>query len=144
MDQFSDFLCFRLGSLTRRITRYYNNRFAGLGITLGQSFVLFSLLQKDGSSVKDIAAAVQLDSPAVTGLVDRLVKEGLVVRQEYAEDRRSIQVLLTDQGLRTAEEALAVAREFNKYLSEHMSSHDIEGLENFLCEIERSDTEEGI
>ncbi|MGE5396941.1 MAG: MarR family winged helix-turn-helix transcriptional regulator [Chitinophagales bacterium] len=136
MEQFSDFLCFRIGSLSRRIARYYNNRFADLGITLGQAFVLFGLMQKDGSSIKEIAQAVQLDSPAVTGLVDRLVKEGLVVRQENTEDRRSVEVMLTDQGRRVAKRAMKIAQDFNKVLGEGTSSEDVSRLEARLTKLE--------
>ncbi|MDD3852314.1 MAG: MarR family transcriptional regulator [Syntrophomonadaceae bacterium] len=134
--QFNDLICFRLGSITRRISRYYNNRFAELGITLGQSFVLYSLLERDGRSVKDIAAAVQLDSPAVTGLVDRLVKEGLVIRSEDPDDRRSVNVFLTDRGLQVANESLAITREFNQYLFDNHCDTAVAEIEHSLLQWE--------
>lgn len=136
MDQFNDFVCFRLGSLSRRIIRYYNGRFAELGITLGQSFVLFSLLKHDGSSVKDIATAVQLDSPAVTGLVDRLIKEGLVERQEDPEDRRSIQVYLTANGRQIANEAFVIAQEFNQHMTANQDQGALAEWEKRVEELE--------
>lgn len=114
MDSFTDYLCFRLGALTRRIQRDYNNRFAELGITLGQSFVLFSLMEADGSSVKDIAATVQLDPPAITGLVDRLVKEGLVERRVAPDDRRSTNIYLTERGREIAGKAGLIAYDYNE------------------------------
>src|SRR5665647_400536 len=114
MNSFADFLCFRLGALTRRIQRYYNNRFTELNITLGQSFVLFHLLEADGNSVKNIAAAVQLDPPAITGLVDRLAKEGFVERQADRDDRRTTKIYLTDRGREVAAQAGLIATEFNE------------------------------
>lgn len=137
MEQFSDFLCFRLGALSRRIARYYNNRFTDLGITIGQSFVLFYLLQRDGSNVKDIAAAVQLDSPAVTGLVDRLIKQGLVNRQDDPEDRRSVQIYLTEHGRQVSQAAHKIAREFNLYLNETETTAAVTGLERLLTQLEQ-------
>ena len=98
METYNNLLCFRLGVLTRRINRYYNNQYARYGITIGQSFILFDLLINECSCLKDIAARVQLDSPAVTGFIDRLVKEDLVERQEDPCDRRSLCISLTEKG----------------------------------------------
>lgn len=125
MDSFTDFLCFRLGALTRRIQRDYNNKFAELGITLGQSFVLFHLLEADGSSVKDIAAAVQLDPPAITGLVDRLSKEGLVERRADPNDRRTTNIYLTERGQETAGKAGMIAYEYNEAMKQVLPGGDL-------------------
>ena len=137
MQRLDDLYCFRLGALIRRISRYYNNRFSKLGITLGQSFVLFYLLEEEGSSVKDIAAAVQLDSPAVTGLIDRLIKQELVLRQEDPRDRRSIQIFLTPEGRRIAEEATTISLEFNPYLKRHLAEGTMVGLEQTMTDLEK-------
>lgn len=136
MNSFTDFLCFRLGALTRRIQRYYNNRFAELNITLGQSFVLFHLLEADGSSVKDIASTVQLDPPAITGLVDRLAKEGLVERQTDPNDRRTTQIYLTNQGREVAAQAELIATEFNQTMQKIVASDDSAAFERALSSLE--------
>jgi DNA-binding MarR family transcriptional regulator len=136
MNSFTDFLCFRLGALTRRIQRYYNYRFVELNITLGQSFVLFRLLEDDGSSVKDIAAAVQLDPPAITGLVDRLAKEGLVERQTDPNDRRTTKIYLTDRGRKVAVQAELIAVEFNETMQKIVSTDDSAAFELALSLLE--------
>lgn len=121
MHSFTDFWCFQLGSLSRKIARLYNNRFDELGITLGQSFVLFYLLEQDGSGVKDIASAVQLDSPSVTGLVDRLLKEDMVLRKEDPDDRRGVQIFITPKGRKVATAASRIAIDFNNHLKGSLS-----------------------
>lgn len=131
MNSFTDYWCFQLGSLTRKIARMYNNRFNELGITLGQSFVLLYLMEQDGKGVKDIAAAVQLDSPSVTGLVDRLIKEGLVIRKEDPEDRRSVQIFITQQGREVAAAAGQIAIVFNDHLKQSLKK-DAEAFQRSL------------
>lgn len=113
--EFTKYYCFRLGALTRRIINYCNNRLKDLGITLSQSFVLLSLLEQDGSSVKAIASALQLDSPAVTGLVDRLAKQGLVSRQEDPNDRRSTLVFLTPEGQKSLKKLRFAPRNLTRF-----------------------------
>jgi hypothetical protein len=39
--------CFRIGAVTRRIWRVFNNEYAGFGVTVGQTFILFDLLDND-------------------------------------------------------------------------------------------------
>jgi len=135
--EFTKYYCFRLGALTRRIINYCNNRLKDLGITLSQSFVLLSLLEQDGSSVKAIASALQLDSPAVTGLVDRLAKQGLVSRQEDPNDRRSTLVFLTQEGRKIAEEAAVRSKELDPLLKLYLAEMTLVGLEQTMEELEQ-------
>lgn len=136
MDHFTQFTCFRVGTLSRRIIRFLNNQFAPLGITLGQSMVLFVLLDHDGSSVKDIAATIQIDSPGVTNMIDRLIREGFVSRQEDPEDRRIMQVFLTPRGRQVGEEALSIGWEINQKLNRTLTGDEITLLENSAAQLE--------
>lgn len=135
-ENFTDFFCFKLAAISRKMNRYYNNRYAEYGITIGQSFVLFHLLDHDGSSVKDIAARVQLDSPAITGFIDRLIKEELVERREYPEDRRSLQIYLTTKGKGLAQEVLPIAREYNQHIKDLISGENIDVFGETISRLE--------
>jgi DNA-binding MarR family transcriptional regulator len=137
MKDISSFLCFRLGALTRRIYRHYNALFSEYGITVTQSFILFDLLIHKSSNVKDIASRVQLDSPAITGLVDRLAKENLVERKEDPSDRRGLLIALTTKGRKLAEELEPIAKEFNKKMKKVLVSEDIEAFERSLERLEK-------
>jgi MarR family transcriptional regulator, organic hydroperoxide resistance regulator len=87
------------------------------GVTAAQSFVLFDVMDHEGTSVKDIGIRVELDSSAITGLIDRLEKEDLVERQEDPHDRRGTRIVLTPKGRDLAVNKLVpVAMEFNLYI----------------------------
>ncbi len=128
--------CFRIGAVTRRIWRVFNNEYAGFGVTVGQTFILFDLLDNDGSPVKDIAERVQVDSPAVTGFVDRLIREGLVDRFNDKEDRRVMKIHLTIKGRDLAESLLPVAREMNKRIEGLVGEKDMKKLLQILDVLE--------
>jgi DNA-binding MarR family transcriptional regulator len=132
VDNFTSFWCFRLAALSRKISRNYNARCAKFGITATQSFVIFDLLDNEGSNVKDIAFRIQLDSPAVTGVIDRLYKESLVQRIEDPSDRRSLQIFLTPKGRQLAEELLPIGQEFNRYIKDILNPDNIELFEKSL------------
>jgi DNA-binding MarR family transcriptional regulator len=135
--EFTDFFCFRLGAISRKMTRYYNNKLAPYGITIVQSWVLFYLSAQDGSSLKDIAGAIQLDSPVVTGLVDRLEKEGLVVREEDPGDRRSLKISLTPRGREVVEEVVPAVVEYNHRIRSIIPENDAHAFERALEALER-------
>ena len=58
--------------------------------------ILFCVARnKDGCSVKDLAAALNVTSGAISQFVDGLIEKGLVLREEDSSDRRSFRIKLT-------------------------------------------------
>jgi DNA-binding MarR family transcriptional regulator len=62
------------------------------------------------SRAQDLAEAVHLSQSALSRLVDRLVRGGLVERCACGMDRRGIYVVLTGEGLRRHDEAAVTHR----------------------------------
>src|ERR1700733_4085005 len=54
-----------------------------------------------------LSTDVALTTGGVTRLVDRMVEAGLVARQKCPKDRRSVHVILTDEGRATLSRAIA-------------------------------------
>ena len=52
-----------------------------------------------GMRVQELAGAVHLSQSALSRLIGRLEKDGLVIRSMCAEDRRGVFVHLTDEGI---------------------------------------------
>ncbi|MDD4170873.1 MAG: MarR family transcriptional regulator [Syntrophomonas sp.] len=99
------------------MSRLWNARCSQYGVTAAQSFVIFDVRDHEGTSVKDIGIRIELDSSAITGLIDRLEKEDLVERKDDPNDRRGTKIFLTDKGRDLAESKLVPeAVEFNKYI----------------------------
>ncbi len=70
------------------------------GLTGPQLGVLKELSARDGVSVGELTASVNLSQATVTGILDRLAKRGLVRRHRSPQDRRRVRVWLTDAGRR--------------------------------------------
>ncbi len=117
MLEFTSFWCFRLNAVSRKVSRLWNARCSQYGVTAAQTFVILDVMDHQGSSVKDIGLRIELDSSAVTGLIDRLEKEDLVARQGDPNDRRGTRIFLTDKGYELAARKLVPAAvDFNKYI----------------------------
>ena len=137
MYNFTEAWCFRLAAMSRKISRNYNAECARSGITATQSFVIFDLIDHDGSSVKDIAFRIQLDSPAVTGVIDRLYKENLVQRVEDPSDRRSLQIFLTPKGRHLADELIPMSQEFNRNIQDGFDLDEVDLFQKYLYRLEQ-------
>ncbi|HEY1722444.1 MAG TPA: MarR family transcriptional regulator [Magnetospirillaceae bacterium] len=92
----------RLLGCTAQIENYLRTRLrAEFGISLARFDLMAQLDRRPaGVSMSDISRLLLVSNGAVTGLVDRLVKEGMVTRKSNAGDRRAFIVSFTPAGRR--------------------------------------------
>lgn len=69
------------------------------GLTLPQIIALHHLRAGGPRTVSEVAACARLSPAAASHMVDRLVRQGLVTRQEDAEDRRQKRLAATSEGV---------------------------------------------
>lgn len=72
------------------------------GLTFTQLFVLASLHRHGQMRMRDLSERLGLTNSTTSGIVDRLVKMGLVSRNRSEQDRRVVYVALTDVSQRFA------------------------------------------
>ena len=63
-----------------------------------EQFQVLRLIRTGHGSVSELAAAKKISRPAISQAVDALVAKGLLTRTQDAEDRRHVQLALTDSG----------------------------------------------
>ena len=98
LEEFGDRLVGLLPRLTQEINRHENNYVTTGKITLPQLLVLEYLSHQKISKMNMVAAATGTSFSTATGMVDRLVKHGLVKRVPGEDDRRTVLVSITDKG----------------------------------------------
>lgn len=91
-------LCFRLYTAARLVTSAYTPYFKSFGITYPQYLVLMMLWEKDNQVVGDITHRLCLETNTVTPLLQRMEKQGLIVRQKSVADSRQRIISLTHKG----------------------------------------------
>jgi len=127
---------FLIGQASHRIiTRLDHAMLKTGGITAAQSGALYYLRENDGCLFTELSRTLGLDKSAITGLVDRLEKKGLVERRASTADRRAISIFLTPSGKDTAERCLTVTREFNEKIIEGLSEKEINILSRILQKV---------
>ena len=83
------------------VLKDFNRLFARFGLTEPQFNMLLLLARqrKEGMVLGKIGDKMLVSKANITGLVDRLEREGLVVRENHAYDRRSRLAKMTEAGL---------------------------------------------
>lgn len=72
---FKDYICFRLGAPSRKVTLAYKDSPASIGLTHGQFFMRFALYEENGLLPGQLADKVGLDRPTTTGLLELLERD---------------------------------------------------------------------
>ena len=72
----------------RTLGRYAPERWMSLALTIAQLKSLFFISGEKRTNFKRLAEALGVSPSSVTGIVDRLLEQGLVSRQENPDDRR--------------------------------------------------------
>ena len=101
-------LCFRIYTASRLITQAYRPLLEPLGLTYPQYLVMMVLWEKDNLLVGDICRRLQLDTNTLTPLLQRMEREGLVIRTRGIADGRQTLVSLTKKGIHLEEQAKEV------------------------------------
>lgn len=82
-------------------------------VTPGGMFVLGALKRSGIMSMSDIGKHLAMPKPHVTVIIDKLIDEGFVERQNDPNDRRIINIAITEKGME-------VFHEIKKTLAENM------------------------
>jgi DNA-binding MarR family transcriptional regulator len=103
-----------------------------LELTVTQLRVLFLLREAPGMPAGALAENLRVTPPTVTGLVDRLVRMGVVKREEDPKDRRLVRNVLTEQGEEALGEVEREGRAFLTQLFERISAGQLSCLVDSL------------
>ena len=95
----SAFLPYQLAVVSSRISRQFAERYkAEFGLTIPEWRVLAHLAQSDQVSVREVQARVDMDKSKISRAAARLEASGLIEKRANPEDRRLLDMRLTDAG----------------------------------------------
>lgn len=109
------------------------------GVSASQAAVLFLLLRRGERRMGAISEVLALGAPAVTGLIDRMEKIGLVSRQKDQSDRRGAICDLTEKGRQAAELADGILRDLNADLEARLGEEETELVYDSLTRLATED-----
>jgi DNA-binding MarR family transcriptional regulator len=113
----------------RRVTKASGQR---LGLTGPQVTALKLLEELDALSLSDLSKRMSAKNSTITGLVDRMVRDGLVARKRSEEDRRVVRIGLTKQGRALAAQIPVTSMEIFSRALRSLSTQDRQQLTDIL------------
>jgi len=125
----------RIGGLNRRLHREMDETLEGFGLNHGEWKVLGTLWRAGEPhrlSPGTLAKIEELSTGAMTNRLDRLEEAKLVRREPDPNDRRGVQVVLTDKGRQTWEDAVAAQAKKEAVIASTLNDREKQQLTNLL------------
>lgn len=97
-----------------------------------QMLVLFYLDQQDGITLTELASRMQLVPSAITGLIQRMTIQKLVIKKSSPTDARTTCLFLTDLSRSLLPELKQKATYLNQYMQQEFSIEEICTIEKWL------------
>ena len=98
-------LCFSIYRASHTFNHLYRPLLDSVGLTYPQYLVLVGLWSHDDRTVKELGAALSLESNTLTPLLKRLESMGYIARSRDPHDERSVRIKLTSEGKKLEKKA---------------------------------------
>jgi len=102
IEEFADRTSECMQSISKEYFRHHGEDIHKVKITLPQMVTLETLRRQGELKMTDLAAAMNVTTAAMTGLSDRLVRDGYIERASDPDDRRVVKIKLAEKGKKIA------------------------------------------
>jgi len=117
------------------ISRMYNTQAAQYGITTSIGFVLLNINPEEGTPATKIAPLLGLESRSLTRILKSMEEDGFIYREADKQDKRSVRIFLTKEGLEKKEIARQTVRHFNKKVQEQIPDEQLQTFFKVISQI---------
>ncbi|MBN7773985.1 MarR family winged helix-turn-helix transcriptional regulator [Clostridium aminobutyricum] len=117
----------------KEFSEYSLEKSRQLGFTGPQLFVVFTLCKNPGINLQELSERMELSKSTVSGIVDRLVIQGDVLREIPTENRRSVKLFLSPDFLKKCD----LMETKKQYLTDLIHGAEPEELELIIQGLEK-------
>ena len=98
LKQFGNRVVVLMPTLMQEMWAYERNFFSRSDISFPQLWALNFLYQRESCTMRELSRALRARESTTTGLVDRMIRSGLIKRQRDKTDRRVVRAAITAKG----------------------------------------------
>jgi DNA-binding MarR family transcriptional regulator len=106
---------------------------SALEVTAPQYLIIATLAQREADSAAQLCKSFSYDAGAMTRMVDRLEAKGLVQRRRRSDDRRLINLELTEAGRGLFPKMKALSMAVQNRLLRGFSKAEVQQMEGYLA-----------
>ncbi|MCG8502709.1 MAG: MarR family transcriptional regulator [Firmicutes bacterium] len=125
MFELDDCVSYIATNAVKKVADAFNKKLMALGITRVQWTALFYLGKYKSISQFELAEKMNIKTSTMARLIDRMEREGYVIRAKEPADRRVTKLVLTDKGRDLREKLIPEGERFSKLVSRDISDEEI-------------------
>jgi DNA-binding MarR family transcriptional regulator len=110
-------------------------RQSGLKLSRQEGFAVNALGRSGPATMGSLAEKLSSSMSALTAIIDRLVVQGIVVRERSEEDRRIVRIGLTPKGVALYQEHLNIQLDLSRKMLSGLSTQEQDALLDILRKI---------
>ncbi|WP_042348393.1 MarR family transcriptional regulator [Bacillus massiliigorillae] len=114
----------------KTISRDFNKKSTSLNIN--QFKVLFIIDNSGSQTVSKLASALSISAAAVTGITDQLLSEGFVEKERCDNDRRIVNITITEKGKEKVNHLRAIKKEILQSYFDILPDEEIHHLKRIF------------
>ena len=100
-----------------------------------QGRILYVLFREDGVPIKTVSEKCGLAITSLTTMLERMEKNGLILREQAAVDKRKTLLFLTDKARNLEQDYIAVSEEMGDIYYQGFTAEEVEAAEEYLDRI---------
>jgi DNA-binding MarR family transcriptional regulator len=120
-----------------RLARELRRETESLGVTSRQVTLLWLIRERRGLSLRQLAAEERISAPALSGHLDRLERAGLIERVRSEDDRRRVDLVLTNDGAAVLKRVRALRTTWLTQRLRELEPGELEAIEAALDPLRR-------
>lgn len=114
MIAYQDVILFILSKANQKVYATFKSRLLPYGLTPMQALVLHALYEEEGLAAGELGKRLALDSATLSGVMDRMEENGWITKNAFKEDRRVLNIQLTDKARQCRNKFLKETEELNR------------------------------
>jgi DNA-binding MarR family transcriptional regulator len=137
-----DNLGYLVNRTARLMAQLFSRRLQRHGVALAQWAILLFLYAEDGQTQRELSRVVAIEPPTIARTIDRMVRDGLVLREPHPHDGRATRIRLTPRALAMRDALAAESMAGNEFAARVLRSDELETLNTLLRRVIDGLTEE--
>ena len=129
---FQDYISIKIHKTDLLLFSFVKSKLAPFNLAPEQNLIMMLLWEKDGLTQYQLVEKLDKDKTNIARMASSLEKKGFITRRHCKDDRRSVKLLLTEQGRELGEKILPITEEFNAIVCKGISNEELMEFERLL------------
>ncbi|CDQ20571.1 DNA-binding transcriptional regulator, MarR family [Halobacillus karajensis] len=135
---FQDYISIKLHQTDLKLTSYIKSQLHPYNLAPEQNLIMMLLWEKDGLNQNQLAQYLGKDKTNIARMASNLESKGFIKRNFCTEDRRSLELYLTEKGQELKEQVVPVAESFNEKVTEGISKDELLEFDRLLTKMQNN------